>query len=394
MSRFMFVVPPLAAHVHPTSAVGLELLQRGHDVAWVGHQDQIASMLPAGVDIIDVGEDSPHPAGFSNWAESLEVRRMEMRGVVAFRFLWEEFLVPLAASMVPGIEKAVSNFAPDVLAVDQHTVGGAVVARQHDLPWATMAIMSAELVDPLPGKLQDWVRQQLDGLWRQFGDGGVGVPLTADLRFSDRLVVAFTSEALVGSVDRFPDFYKFVGPSIAPRTGEFPWEWLDPNREHVLLSLGTVSGPIGERFLDTAIEAVAELGDRLQLIVVAPPRTIQSNASHVLVRNWVPYLELLPHLDAIVCHAGHTTTCEALAHGVPLVMAPIRDDQPVVAWQVENAGAGLRVKFGRVRPPEVRDALLRVLDDASFREAARRIKESFTAAGGAAAAADHLERML
>ena len=79
---------------------------------------------------------------------------------------------------------------------------------------------------------------------------------------------------------------------------------------------------------------------------------------------------------------------------MPLVVAPIRDDQPVIARQVTEAGAGLRVHFGRVSPTELRQAITAVLDDPSYRAAARRIQSSFTTAGGAATAADNLERLL
>ena len=34
MSRFLFVVPPMARHVNPTLPVGRELAARSHDVAW------------------------------------------------------------------------------------------------------------------------------------------------------------------------------------------------------------------------------------------------------------------------------------------------------------------------------------------------------------------------
>jgi UDP:flavonoid glycosyltransferase YjiC (YdhE family) len=111
------------------------------------------------------------------------------------------------------------------------------------------------------------------------------------------------------------------------------------------------------------------------------------------VREFVPLLGLLPHLDAVICHGGHNTICEALAHAVPLVVAPIRDQQPVVAGQVVAAGAGTRVHFGRVGPTELRNAITTVLDDPSYRAAARRVQTSFAAAGGAAAAADHLEKL-
>ena len=107
----------------------------------------------------------------------------------------------------------------------------------------------------------------------------------------------------------------------------------------------------------------------------------------------MPQLDLLPHLDAVVCHGGHNTVCESLWHGVPLVLAPIRDDQPIVAGQVVDSGAGVRVRFNRATEAHLTTAVERVLTDESFRAAAMRISRSFQAAGGSTAAADHLERL-
>jgi UDP:flavonoid glycosyltransferase YjiC (YdhE family) len=95
----------------------------------------------------------------------------------------------------------------------------------------------------------------------------------------------------------------------------------------------------------------------------------------------------------VVSHAGHNTVCEALAHGLPLVVAPIRDDQPIIAGQVEAAGAGVRVRFGRVTAAGLRVAIDRVLSDPDLRAAAARLQASFAAAGGAPAAAAHLEQL-
>ena len=83
-----------------------------------------------------------------------------------------------------------------------------------------------------------------------------------------------------------------------------------------------------------------------------------------------------------------------MARGLPLVLAPIRDDQPIVADQVVRAGAGLRVKFGRVGPDELAGALQRVLTEPGFREAAASIRASFLQAGGAGSAADAVEDLL
>ena len=134
--------------------------------------------------------------------------------------------------------------------------------------------------------------------------------------------------------------------------------------------------------------------DQLQMILVAPPELVDTPPDHILIRQFVPQLDLLPHLHAVVSHAGHNTVCETLAHGIPLIVAPIRDDQPIIAGQVTDAGAGIRVHFGRVSTTQLRNAITTVLDNPSYRTAARRIQNSFTAAGGATTAADHLEKLL
>ena len=388
MSRFLFVVPPLVGHTLPTLSVGRELADRGYQIAWAGHAETIGPLLPPGARLIPVAADF----GGQTLAQ-VRHRSLGLRGAAAFRFLWADFLIPLAVSMVPGVVAAVDEFVPDVLVVDQQALAGALVARQRGLPWATSATTSAELTDQfvtMP-KLGEWARQLLADFQR-----GLAISDPVDLRFSGHLVLAFTTATLVGPVCEFPGHYVFVGPSIGARVGapDFPWDWLDPNRQHVLVSLGTVNREVGRRFFATAVQAVAPLADQLQMILVAPPDLVDSPPDHVMVRQFVPQLDLLPHLHAVVSHAGHNTVCEALACAVPLVVAPIRDDQPVIAAQVVDAGAGVRVHFGRVGATELRNAITTVLDDPSYRAAARRVQNSFTTAGGAVAAAEHLEKLL
>jgi MGT family glycosyltransferase len=388
MSRFLFVVPPFAGHILPTVAVGDHLRDRGHTVAWAGHPTTLDLLLPSAAQIV------PIPAEFGDQTlTQMRSRSLGLRGVAAFRFLWEELLIPLAVSMVPGVITAVDDFHPDVLIVDQQAPAGALVARQRGLPWATSATTSGELTNhfsTMP-KLGTWARQCLIDFQHRFAEND---PI--DLRFSDHLVLAFTTTALLGANSEFPSHYKFVGPSIGTRARvpDFTWNWLDSAREHVLISLGTLNQDAGQRFFATAVTALSPLANRLQAIIIAPPQLVGPVPPHIVARESIPQLDLLPHLQAVICHGGHNTVCETLAHGLPLVIAPIRDDQPIVANQVIQAGAGIRVRFGRVSAGELRNAITAVLDDRAYQAAAQRIQSSFIAAGGAAAAADHLEKLL
>jgi MGT family glycosyltransferase len=149
------------------------------------------------------------------------------------------------------------------------------------------------------------------------------------------------------------------------------------------------------RFFHTVVDALADLGDTLQAVVATPrPDMTGEVPPHIRFTGPVPQLALLPRMSAVVSHGGHNTVCESLAHGLPLVVSPIKDDQPLVAQQVVDAGAGVRLRFNRVRPDELRDAVRAVLGEPGYRVAAGRIRDSFTAAGGAQTAADHLEKLL
>jgi UDP:flavonoid glycosyltransferase YjiC (YdhE family) len=104
----------------------------------------------------------------------------------------------------------------------------------------------------------------------------------------------------------------------------------------------------------------------------------------------VPQLELLPRISAVICHSGQNTVCESLYHGIPLVLAPIRDDQPIVAQQAVDAGVAERNRFGRARADQIGTALDQILTQPGYRAAAERVAASFKAAGGADAAVRHL----
>ena len=390
--KVLFVVPPLTGHVNPTVALGLELTGRGHQAAWAGLPGVVDRLLPAGATFLPV-VGALDQAAF----DRMQTEAQGLRGPEALKFLWEGFIIPYALATAPELLEAVTDFAPDILVVDQQAVAGAVVARQAGIPWATSATTSAELTDPLAAlpRVDAWVREQLVDLQLELGVNPEAV-LGGDLRFSDRLILAFTTEALFGPRAAPDPSIRFVGPSIdqRPDATPFPWDWLDPDRAHVLVSLGTVNASMGDRFFAAAVEAFA--GTEIQAVVVAPPDrvAVPPGADNVLVVERVPQLALLSRLDAVVSHGGHNTVCETLAHGLPLVLAPIRDDQPIVADQVVRAGAGRRVRFGRVRPDELLEATRSVLLDPSFRDAAAVIRRSFLDAGGTVAAADALEALL
>lgn len=388
MSRFLFVVPPLVGHINPAVGVAAELTSRGHEPAWACADPGLVRQLAGDAVVFPCAGPVPGTGD--------GVRPPEIRGPEALKFLWERFLVPLAEEMAPGVEAAVQGFRPDVVVADQQALAGSLVAERMGVPWATSATTSAEFTDVLAGmpKVADWLDEVLRSLRGRIGDPSG----TADPRFSPHLVLAFSTRELVGPDAMTGEQFRWVGPSIAPRPAPpgFPWEWLDPSRSTVLVTLGTANTDVGARFLTECVSALRVRADRVQAVIVDPGGTLEATTADdkdLLVVPSVPQLPLLERVDAVVCHAGHNTVCEALWHGVPLVVAPIRDDQPVVAGQVTGAGAGVRVRFGRVPAVKLGAAIDSVLHEPGYRAAAGRIRTAFRAAGGTGAAAGHVERI-
>ncbi|MER7272976.1 glycosyltransferase [Dactylosporangium sp. NPDC000244] len=376
--KLLFLSLPLTGHVNPMAAVAAALTRRGHEVLWAGSESFLRPLLG------DAAQIHPIP---------LRAHRGQAeRGLDATRSRWEGYIVPHAKSTRKGVDAAIEAFRPDLLVVDQHAIAGAVAAHAHGLRWVSVAPTTMELTRPfrrgLP-RVEEWILGQLAAAWTAAGQPGEP---PHDLRFSPHGTIAFTAGALAG--EPAPGV-RLVGPALAERAPDpdFPFDWLDPGRKHVLVTMGTLSMDLAKDFYRRIAEALAPLGDRLQAIVVAPDGTLDEPADHVLVRRRVPVLDLLPRLHAVVAHGGLNTVSEALVHGVPLVIAPIKGDQALNAEAVRAAGAGVRVSFDHIRPEALREHLLRLLDDPAFAAAARAEGDRLLAGGGAEAAADILQAL-
>jgi zeaxanthin glucosyltransferase len=379
MSRFLIITLPLAGHVNPPAAVARVLEARGHDVAWSGSEARLRPWL---------GPDATvYPTGMRLF------RGQADNGIASVKSLWESFIVPFTRFTLPAVEKAVAEYQPDVVVTDQHAVAGALVAQRHGIPWATLCTSTIELGRPfaqLP-KVAAWIRGHLATL---SAEAGLADGQAVDLRFSPYLVIVFSSAFLLGAQD-FPGHFALVGPALSgrPATVSFPWDRLDPARRHVLVTVGTMADADAMDFYPRAVAALRPLGDSVQAIVLAPPEAVGDAPEHILPIERIPQLEVLPHMDAVVCHAGLNTVSETLSNAVPLVVAPLTRDQPINAANVVRVGAGIRVHFHRVRPDQLRAAVLDLLGDPAYRSAAGMVRDSFAAAGGAPEAAARLERL-
>lgn len=385
MARILITVPPLTGHINPALSVAVELERRGHEVRWAAHDALVGNLLPESMQVFSL----PIAADFM---ASLQEKSQKVRGLASVQFLYEDFCLPLARASLAPLEQIVRDFRPDIMLCDHQMLAGALVARQMGIPWLSLATTSASILKlSHVDVVERWLMDQLRDLQVAYGMREI----VERPDFSPYGVIVFSSPELIGSQHEcYAANYHFVGPALShrPQTIDFPWSRLDPRQQKILVSLGTVSRDRGLRFFEVLIEALACLP--LQVVMVGPEVLRERAPDNFIIQPRVPQLALLPQMTAVVCHAGHNTVCESLSFGLPLIVAPIRDDQPVIAQQVIDAGAGLYMRYGKVSVAVARETVQRLLAEPQFRANAQRLADSFKRLGGASQAADVVQEQL
>jgi MGT family glycosyltransferase len=384
LMKFAFVVPPLAGHVNPTLGLGAELIQRGHEVVWISLDETLEKLLPAKGRLLLVREE-----GGEDHRD--KISQKNVYGVESIRFLYDDVLIPLNRHMSAGIGSWVDWFRPDVIINDHQLFAGAVAAWKRGIPYATSVTAPAavKMMDDLPG-VHEWEVQRIVALQQELGIEG-----DRCIACSEQMALLFTSREFFGEME-LPPAYQFVGPVVRRPVagGSFDWELLRrmEGRPRILISIGTTFDHSQQLdFLRKVV--IAFEGEPMSVILVSDESLLEEWPENFLVQRRIPQLELLQHLDAVVCHGGHNTVCETLTHGLPLVVLPIAYDQSHVASRVVAAESGIRLNFKRFKPGDLRAAVWEVLRERKYRDAAGRIGASFREAGGVVRAADLLEGM-
>ena len=80
-------------------------------------------------------------------------------------------------------------------------------------------------------------------------------------------------------------------------------------------------------------------------------------------------------------------------HDVPMIVAPIRDDQPVIARQAIDAGAALFMRHGKVTVATAKTTIHALLNTPELNHQAERLGAVLRKSSGAAGAAEHIVRI-
>lgn len=385
MSRVLFVVLAEKGHVHPFIAPAQALLQRGHQVTFYAPCDLRAPLARAGIHDVLVGDDAPAPAHRGEAFAAL------VRDPARLRRWIHAMLIDSVALEIPRLTNLVTAARPDLIVADPMAYAAPIVAHHAGLPWVGL---STSLNPVVPDTWHSELIATTHALPRRELFTTYGLP-DAKFRVSDCLSpflnVAWTSAALVGPAP--PDIL-LAGASLPTTMRGDEGESLapDPSRPLVLMALGSqiYHQP---RMFEVVIEA--SRGQSWQLVLAMGDLAASVHLpADIHAVPYAPQLALLAQARAMICHGGANSVMEALAHGVPLLISPICNDQPHNARFVAAAGAGITCDLALAQPDEVRTYLTALCADGPQRATVGRIADSYRAAGGANRVAAAIEALL
>jgi zeaxanthin glucosyltransferase len=401
-------------HINPMTALACRLQERGHEFILFGIRDMEARVRAAGVGFCAIGENE-YPLGT---LIRLDRELAQKKGLGTFRFTVQR--VRNTALMVlrdgPG---AMHRANIDALLVDEADMGGSV-AEYLGLPFVSIAffppLIDGDRIPPFCfgwNAGQGWLSRVRNRLGMRFLSRVAAPIYTAvnaqrsqwGLKPLKRAADALSSlaqitqlpAALEFEVGQQPPLLHYTGPFVDARRRppiDFPWDQLD-GRPLVYASLGTLQN--GAEAIFRRI-AQACIGIHVQLLISLggglDPASLGKMPGRPLIVRYAPQLEILKRAAAVITHAGLNTTLESLAEGLPLVCIPLGNDQPGVAARVATRGAGIVIPRHKLTAGRLRSAILAVLEQKSYRNAAKKLQHEMRQIDGLEQAANLIEAAL
>ena len=436
----LLVTSPAPGHLYPITALGEELVKRGHNVTLCATVMEGSDLLPAlphsyGINFISAGPDILTHAGYINMVRGFEnnsaivsdipnfvsqlvwlVTKLQSKlnetGVENFRFMICDLLsaevclyyhakqgvkIMIFSSVFSYADATVPNWPSPVpftgLSDDLNFLSRIANLMHHYLiryifQRAVLAyrrfILSDELVEILKSD-------------EAFAYVGIRVPMV--------IASAFGFEY---AKTRYP-LTEYVGPlmmsSFPPLEDELV-EWLEnkPNRSVIYFGTGasgfistTAAQVIINGILATDFNAVWALPMSDQTVLEG----VDIDKDRFFISKWIPRQTLFKHpkLMMTILHCAMNSVQESLYNGLPVVCVPHAFDHFDVAARVASAQVGIplysladTLKQGKEFSPEnITKAIRTIAETSRYCEQAKKLRRIFRFAGGARRASDLVE---
>ena len=361
--RVLVTSRPGIGHVHPLVPLALGLQRTGHDVAWATAPEMRARIEGYGFRALPSGSAPGTASASAALLPGHDLRDVPPRERRA-QFFGKRF-GGAAVRMREDLAPLVDAFRPDLIVHDLAELAAAPVAAARGIPHVTVAFSGA-----VSESLVEGIVAAVSEVW-----SAEGLAVPSDAGLYEHLYLHRFPPALGPAPDNTN--VRFVRPVgfDGARAEEAP-AWLaalGSDRPAVYVTLGTVvSGPAQWREILTAldcldVDAIATTGTQVD------PAEIGPVPANVRVERYVPQSFILEHVAALVSHAGAGSMLAGAERGLPQLCIPMGADMWDNADALAGSGASLTLEDDQRDAVAISGAIERLLKDAAFSTAARRV---------------------
>lgn len=408
-SAVLIAAMPATGHVVPLTHVAKALVDRGIKVRFLAGTEFESTVTAVGAEFVALPLEADAKAAAERQAGT---PARPWSPVVKLRHDLQAIFVDAIPAQVQAIRTALDASPTDVLIADPMFLGAFCLERQ---PRAVQVFAYGVMPVPHSGP-----GVPPFGVALRPGRGFLGRARDRALtRFIQRQIfkpVQSAAEAAVSSVggsappkffldwssdaDRYFQtgpagleyprpagvLYEFVGAVPPPATGSAMPTWWPTERDNkpvIFVTQGTVQNDRFDALIEPAIAALAGTGVSIIATTGSSENRPVRGSDHpdVTVVPFVPYADVLPHADLMITNGGFGGVQQALAHGVPLVVAGRTEDKAEVATRVDVSGAGISLSTDRPSHRALRRAAESVLRDGRYRRAAQRLAAQSRSSG-------------
>ncbi|MDZ3952430.1 macrolide family glycosyltransferase [Bacillus thuringiensis] len=399
VSKGLMINFPAEGHINPTIGLVKELVKRGEKIVYYCEDAYVNKLKGTGVE-------------FRGYKDLLQEFNVENR--VKYMFDKEEMLLRLCIAIdktFPEILKEIKNEKFDYIIFDSHFLLGQMLAEKLQIPaigTCTTFAMNEKMLRNFSTKFggeksnSEKMKRCEEILKKLAAENGlqgftnIEEVMKHMLHYHGDMQLVFTSKQFQPFGESFNDTYQFVGPSISDRRIEvpFPYEKLS-GRKIIYISMGTevnnqpnLYKVCFQALRDLEVDVVMSVGREIKL------EKLGEVPGNFIICEYVPQLEILRKAALFITHGGMNSVNEGLYFGVPLIVLPIVNDQPVVAKRVEELGAGIACDYKDITMEKLSKAVGEILTNNTYREKSFSIGSQFKAAGGFQKAADEILRCI
>jgi UDP:flavonoid glycosyltransferase YjiC (YdhE family) len=404
MGRILVAVTPLAGHVNPMLLAAESLCTRGHDVLF-------------------------HTAeAFREKVEAVNLRFLPLLGNANYDYRQMSEVVPELRTATPGTDQAnvyvkhlfgdripdqdlglrqiISEQSIDLVLIDVAFCGiFPLLLRDESRP----PVLSCGVITPIwhdPAFLfsrgRTLPQKGAGAIWRIAGnsmrtvhqgpDISIGCSRSLGLQFQvvtmpnalyrlPDLFLQFGTEAFEYPMEDMPANLCFTGPILPTKSDNAmstpAWfRKLDGSKPVVFVTQGTLANVDFNQLVNPTLVGLAE--EDVHLVVTAGGSKADTIVApeNVIVETSIPYDLVLPKTSVFVTNGGYNGVQQALSYGVPVVSAGISEDKSQVCERVNWSRVGIGLTTSTPSRERIRNSVLQILDDSSYRERAQTIAAS------------------